>query len=370
MISRHEFDLLMPPQGNGGGNGGGKPEKDVIAWPPPSGSGNGNSDGESQEDIDKRIAEQPSGSREGDGDGAEKGKEGELKPGAGAGEEGKGTGKGKNDKSYSVDKIENTNLGVGGVITEEEGKTMQEALGVTPTKLSREQVEKITKQAANEIPETAGKQAGNQAGLLKRRIAELYTPQVDWKAALKTFVGRALSPHSTERITDRRHPGLFTTQERRKENALNKVVCAVDTSGSMGDEELAIILTEIKAIVEQKKVKHTILVYFDTIINGVVRLSGPGAVKRYTVKKEDDVIGGGGTNFLPPLQEMTDIAKKEQFGCAIFLTDGYADLKLPKPKFAQKFIWVIIDNPTFQAPWGLKTIHITKKQLKDIQDKI
>jgi len=356
MIGRNDFDLLVPGKGQKGqsqGQGGGSLPKNVLPWPP-----------QSQDD-------ESGGGEGGEGEGEEK--EGGKSQGSGA--SGKQQKPQKGEGNYSAGKAEDVKqgensagaLGVAGAITPELGRKIQEALGVSPNKLSRDAVEKIAQQAAAQLPEGKKGQHGSEAGLLKRRIAELYAPQVDWKQAMKTFVGRALSPDKVVRLRDRRHPGLFTSQGQKKHDALEKVVCAVDTSGSMGDSELAIILTEIKAIVEQKNVKEIDIIYFDTKIAPLIRLKGKGAVKKYDGK---GAIGGGGTEFKPPLEEMNRLYKTESFGAAVFLTDGDADLDLPKPQYADKFIWVIIDNPTFKAPWGLKVIHITKQHLKDISDSI
>jgi len=328
-IKREEFDILVPSGKGGKGGKSGPSPKGILPWPPSENSG-GAGDADS-DDVPKG----------GDGKGAVKvvdiPKEG---PGV------------KNGH------------GIGGVISKAEGARICEALGETPEELSRDEIDRIAKQAVTKMPSGEKGPYGDSAGMLKRRMAEIYKPQVDWKQALRTFVGRALSPKHEDRISDRRHPGLYTTQEKKKENAITKFVAAVDTSGSMGDDELGIILSEIKAIVEEKKVQTTTIVYFDVVVDLVRRLVGKGAVKAY----KGEAVGGGGTNFRPPLEKMNEIYNKEGFGVAVFLTDGFADLKLPKPRFAEKFIWVILDNASFEAPWGLKTIHITKEHLKVIRN--
>ena len=56
--------------------------------------------------------------------------------------------------------------------------------------------------------------------------------------------------------------------------------------------------------------------------------------------------------------------KKGKMQLGVFMTDGYANLNLPIPKFKKEFVWVILDNPLFVPPFGNLVVHISPKQMK------
>ena len=95
-------------------------------------------------------------------------------------------------------------------------------------------------------------------------------------------------------------------------------------------------------------------------IEKIVELKGKDAVKRYRFSD----VKRGGTEFLPPLQAMESYYKKGRLELGVFMTDGFADIDLPKPKFVSDFIWVILNNPGYNPPWGTKVVHINSSDLE------
>lgn len=303
-----------------------------------------------------------------------KGKDSKGGEGAGSGEGGEGAGsgesstkdvnsdKGNSGKTHDV-KIDPIKSGIGGVLTDEISRQMQKDLGVPyeNNAMDKEEIkEKINKGLLEgTIPDEmkgGSKQHGTGKGSLRAALAKIAKPQVDWRKALKKFIGR--SARDTEEKLGHRnfiHSGEYIWTDKEKEQgAIKDAICAVDVSGSMSDDNIALILTEIKGMVEAKKVKNTRIVYFHSDVELIVDLKGPGAVKKYTGHK----VHSGGTDFTPPLKVMQDAYKKDKLEIALFLTDGYAELNLPKPKFVTKFIWVILDNPAFLPPWGNMCVYV------------
>jgi len=188
----------------------------------------------------------------------------------------------------------------------------------------------------------------------------LTEPIVDWKSALRRFIGKAMS--STEQyLGSRRHlyKNDYFYAEKRKYEALENAVVAVDTSGSMTPEAIEIILSEVRGIIKAKKVAKTQVVYFD---HGIQDIDHVGAKSIFDYSKAK---GGGGTSFIEPLQYMEEQYKKNKMNIAVFMTDGYADLNLPIPKWQNIFVWVILDNPEFKAPFGKLVVHISRSQMKN-----
>lgn len=347
-LKREEFDVMLPP-GCTDGDGDGEQVTDAgtIDPPPPSDKKKDPKDGKG----DDKDPKDDKGDDEG-GDGAGKGKDGKKDA------KGKGAG---DEKTHDV-KIEPIESGSGGILTEDQSREMQKDLGVPYEGhgMSADEIkEKINRALIDDtIPEHKGgsKQAGSGKGGLRNALAKIAKPQVDWRKALKKYIGR--NPLGREEKLGHRnfiHSGDYIWTDRQKDKgAVAEAICAVDVSGSMSDDNVAIILTEIKGMVEAKKVKNTRIVYFHSDIELIVDLKGPGAVKRYQGNK----VGSGGTDFRPPIEEMQAAYKKHKLEIALFLTDGHADLNLPKPKFSNKFIWVILDNPGFVPPWGNMCVYV------------
>jgi predicted metal-dependent peptidase len=243
-------------------------------------------------------------------------------------------------------------------MTPEQSRKLQEELDIpieVPTDADANKIKDIAKQKIQDASKQIGKGKGNWI----RAIAAHLLPKIDWKKALKDFIGKALSG-SEDVLPSRRHVGRgeYITGERPKYDAIQNAVMAVDTSGSMGEEEISIILAEIAGIIAAKKVKKTRIVYFDDGLQGVDDVGNP---PKFDLNKAS---GGGGTSFMEPLRFMNEEFKKGKMDLAVFCTDGFADLNLPRPKYVDKFVWVILDNPAFQAPWGKMVVFISTKDVK------
>jgi hypothetical protein len=377
-LKREDFDVLVqnpaqggtPPPGGGGGGGGEDmtPPDGVRMWPPPKEGGEGG------EEI---MGGKPNTPEPEDDGGEGGGGEGQSQPGEPKDQKGSGKGKGGEKREiqpggggeggepktvYDVEKIvKGKSIGgntLGETMTAEQSKKLQEELDIpieVPTEADANKIKDIAKQKIQDAVKTIGKGKGNWI----RAIAAHLLPKIDWKKALKDFIGKALSG-SEDVLPARRHVGRgdYITGERPKYDALQNAVIAVDTSGSMGDEELSIILTEIAGIISAKKVKKTRIVYFDDGLQGEDEVGNP---PKFDLDKAG---GGGGTSFMEPLRYMNDEFKKGKLDIAVFCTDGFADLNLPRPKYVEKFVWVILDNPAFPAPWGKMVVHISTKDVK------
>lgn len=258
--------------------------------------------------------------------------------------------------------------GVGGVISPEDSKKMQGDLGVpyegAPSR------EEILERARNLEPELQkhktpkgswGDSNNGKGRLLPNVIANLVRPVIDWKNLLKRYIGTILSKKTAPSLPKRRFVsgGLYLGTQKPLERDLKKAIIAVDTSMSMGDDEILTMINEIKGLAESNRIKQFEVVYFDTRIEGIEKLSKEKAMKY----KPSSTPGGGGTDFREAIAYMDKAFKEGDMSLAVFMTDGWADLNLPVPRCVDKFIWVILDNRSWKAPWGNKCVYIeTQKQ--------
>ena len=353
-LKRDQFSVLVdsPKDGSGG-------------WPPPpavKGIENINEDEpEDKEDSDSQSSD--------NGDKSDKEENGKSN-------DAKGNPSGKGNATVEVENIPKKSApdfskigqgGIGGVISPEDSKQMQKDLGVPYEGApSREEILERTRNLEPELQKHKSPKGdwGDSQGrgrLLPNVIANLVRPVIDWKNLLKRYIGTIISKKTTPSLPKRRFVsgGLYLGTKKPLERDLKKAIIAVDTSMSMGDDEILTMINEIKGLAESNRIKQFEIVYFDTRIEGIEKLSKEKAMKY----KPTSTPGGGGTDFREAIAYMDNAYKEGDMSLAVFMTDGYADLNLPVPRCVEKFIWVILDNRSWKAPWGNKCVYIeTQKQ--------
>jgi len=268
-------------------------------------------------------------------------------------------------------KIESADTGTaGGILTEEESKKLQKDMGVPEDlgTMSKEEIRDKIKNALNDpnqiVPDIDKKSGGYGSGSSNyiKALATMVRGKVDWKRMLKRFIGSKVTKEK-QFLGNRRflHSDDYVPASKIGDpDKPGKLVAAVDISGSMTDKEVAIVLNEVQQLVRLQKIEETVIIYFHHEIAKIVELPTTAAVARYKPERP----GSGGTAFLPALETMNTYNKKGSIEVAVFLTDGDAELNLPKPRFASKFIWVIMNNPTFRPPWaGDKIVYINSEDL-------
>ena len=162
--------------------------------------------------------------------------------------------------------------------------------------------------------------AGTNGGDLDRDLLELLEPKVDWREMLREFVKSTCSAKDTSswRRVNRRFLSMGTYMPSLIGEKVGHMVIAVDTSGSVGQEELSGFLTEVKGIAEEVKPSQVDLIYWDSRV---------AAHEEYSENDVSNIInstkprGGGGTSPSCVSQYLKE--KRIVPECVIMLTDGY-----------------------------------------------
>jgi predicted metal-dependent peptidase len=183
---------------------------------------------------------------------------------------------------------------------------------------------------------TSAKDWGNlPAGVLIAVEEICAPPKVPWKRLLRLFAGRgSRTILKTSRLREStRFPGEPGIRIKR----LQKVVVAIDTSGSISEENLCEFLAEINGIVRAGA--DVTLIQCDCEISSVApyRRSDTPCFK-----------GGGGTNFDPVMRWLKQ-NRRERFGGCIYLTDGYAPQPTINPSCP--VLWVLTPNMEVKHGW-------------------
>lgn len=179
----------------------------------------------------------------------------------------------------------------------------------------------------------ASKVPGVIPGWLERyikSILECRKPQINWRRVIRMFSSSARRSHlvSTMQRESRRFQAEddFLTYPGLKLKRFQKMVVALDTSGSIDHNTLETFFSEIHGIYTQGA--DITIVECDSDIKRVYRYMG--RVPEY-------VKGGGGTSFEPIMQWLRSCGTRYD-GC-IYLTDGFADAPESKPPC--KLLWVV-----------------------------
>ena len=187
--------------------------------------------------------------------------------------------------------------------TDEDGKPASEA------EKSRQQHEWNI--AADQATRSA-KACGHEPASIDRPLAESRQSRQDWRTILRDFMTARTPSDYRWNPPNRRYiaSGLYLPSVQRA--GLGTIVIGVDTSGSIGEEELEQFAGEISAISDEAQPETIHVVYCDAAIQAVQGF-GPSDPIHLEPK------GGGGTDFCPVFAwvEENQVAP----ACLIYLTD-------------------------------------------------
>jgi predicted metal-dependent peptidase len=219
------------------------------------------------------------------------------------------------------------------------------------SKEEQEQVAKEIEQALRQGSILVGKMGGN----VDRNISEMLTPKIDWKEALREFVKSMTQgkDQSSWRRLHKRYLAADIIMPSSYSEKVGGIAIAIDTSGSIGTEELSQFLSEVKSICEEVSPEVIDLLYWDTHV---------AARETYTenelsgLTESTKPAGGGGTEpaCVPKYMNKHNIKPE----CLLMLSDGYighqkeSDWNIEAP-----VLWCIKGNSSFVAPVG-KTVHV------------
>lgn len=222
--------------------------------------------------------------------------------------------------------------------------------------LSEEEKEKLARdidQAMRQGLMAQQKIAGQGTGGMSRDLAELMQPKIDWREVLREFVKttcRARDASSWRRV-NRRFLSGDTYMPSLIGERVGHLVVAVDTSGSVGVNELKEFLSEVKGIAEEVNPEKVDLLYWDSSIAGHEEYTDTNVANIITSTKPR---GGGGTSPSCITKYLEE--KHIEPECCIVLTDGHVGNdwggNWPSP-----VLWVIVGGNDVMAAKG-KTVHV------------
>jgi predicted metal-dependent peptidase len=206
--------------------------------------------------------------------------------------------------------------------------------------------EKIRNIAEQAIKAQEQKGWGDVQGNLAQQILAANKSVVNWKKEVRYWINQIiLMGRRATRMRPNRRYGFSNPGSKR--DYTSKILVAVDTSGSVSDQELKAFLSEINGMIAHVKVD---LIQFD---HGLQGKPEPFEKKR----KKIDIKGRGGTSFKEPIE----LADEMKYDGLLIFTDCCAPFP-DKPKC--RIMWAACaQNEQYlkQVPYGKKVL-IEKKQ--------
>jgi len=253
----------------------------------------------------------------------------------GAGEQGENDGNGPADDGEGIPTFDEHDWEGAGEASQEE----------------KDEAAKEIEQALRQGSILVGKMGGN----VDRNISEMLTPKIDWKEALRDFVKSMTQgkDQSSWRRLHKRYLAADLIMPSSYSEKVGGIAIGIDTSGSIGSEELSQFLSEVKSICEEVSPEYIDLLYWDTHV---------AARETYTenelsgLTESTKPAGGGGTEpaCVPKFMKKHNMNPE----CLLMLSDGYighqneGDWDISAP-----VLWCIKGNSRFVAPVG-KTVHV------------
>ena len=201
--------------------------------------------------------------------------------------------------------------------------------------VAKERLKQAMKDAVDEV-NSNGRGWGTIGAETRKSIQDFITPKVDWRKVLRYFIktSQRSNKRSTVRRINKRFPYIHSGK---KVTRQAKIAVAIDQSGSVSDQMLALFFSELTGL---SKLAEFTIVPFDTEVN-----EDKVWVWKKGKKQTWERVLCGGTDFNAP----TDyVNQRGDFDGLIILTD----LEAPKPKACKcQRMWATIpqyaENPYF-----------------------
>ena len=187
----------------------------------------------------------------------------------------------------------------------------------------------------------AARMQGKMPASLQRLVDEILNVKTPWFDILERHMTGLVKSDYTWSRPNRRYIGAgHYLPSMNSTPAMGEMVLVVDTSGSIGSDEMNMFAGHMNRILETCKPAKLHVVYCDAAV---------GSVDEYTPDDLPAVFktpsGGGGTDFKPPFDWVDE--QGLQPDCLVYLTDGYGDFP-EQPSYPT--IWLMTTD--VQAPFG------------------
>ena len=212
--------------------------------------------------------------------------------------------------------------------------------------LTHEQAKEIN-DAIDKALREGGMLAGRMGAKVPRSISDLLEPKIDWRDALRDFVASAIKGKDefTWRKLNKRHMVNDIYLPSMENETIGEVVVAIDTSGSIGSQQITEFATELVSICELCSPDKVRVLWWDTDVHGEQVFEGDYANIAGLLKPQ----GGGGTH----VSCVNEYINKQKINaeCVIVFTDGYVESDITW-NILSPTLWMVTQCKSFEPPVG------------------
>lgn len=217
--------------------------------------------------------------------------------------------------------------------------------GAASGTMSQHAMQELERQWKERIVEAANiaKMRGKLPAGMERLVDGIVKPTIPWQMLLEQYVNEILRDDYNELMYDRRYiqSGIYLP-DMYSEGC--SVAIAIDTSGSIGPDEMTIFVSETMGILRSRNVKKVRILACDAAV---------------TLNEEyqpwdslpDNFPGGGGTAFEPVFEAIADTGERP--ACLLYLTDMYGSFPDTPPNYP--VLWVTMTED-YEPPFGTSII--------------
>jgi len=220
----------------------------------------------------------------------------------------------------------------------------------TGSDMSPEQAKEILDEIDKALRE-GGMLAGRMGGKIPRVISELMEPKVDWREALREFVSSSTKGNDefTWRRMNKRHMANDIYLPSVESETIGEIIVAIDTSGSIGSEQITEFATELVSICDLCQPEAVRVLWWDTEVHGEQVFKD-----NYSdIAKLLKPLGGGGTHVSCVSDYL--VKNKVKAECVLVFTDGYVESTI-NWKITDPTLWMITQHKGFEPPVGKKVM--------------
>lgn len=194
---------------------------------------------------------------------------------------------------------------------------------------------------------TCGDGSGIPLGIKRYIVETEHMSRTNWRQVLAEFIKHNRSDFTFMK-RDTRYTGdiiMPSFVENMYGDSVNNLWFCIDVSGSISDETLAAVYSEIMAACSQIDELSGQIAFFDTVLSDFTPF-----------ENEDDVaniepVGGGGTSFSCVFDRLAECKNDELPVGIVILTDGYAAFPEENAAMSIPVLWVIVDSDV-EPDWG------------------
>lgn len=200
-------------------------------------------------------------------------------------------------------------------------------------------------QGAVEAGMASAKAQGKLPAGLARRFEQLVQGTVNWQEHIRALMWRSVGGGSYDwRKAARRLIVRDIFSPRRSGYGCELVVCAGDSSGSIGQEDIDLFFGEMAAMLEDVKPRRIIFMWCDAQVHSVDEIEDAGELAHL---HKQGAKGGGGTDFRPVFEKVEELGLRPD--CLVYLTDLYGTFPNTAPNYP--VVWGSISKGV-GAPFG------------------